>query len=516
MIVADRKLSDAVGDAHRKLSLRNSFAGQNIQNGVSALGSGKPDLQDRFGLLRNLAKVKRPAVEENHDNVRIHLIYGTEQLHLNFRKIQEGTARCFAGLKEMLAKRHDNKLGFPGCLDCGSLHFRQLFGRKCLIDRSGKSGEHNVISKNRTARSEACAGCIHAFFCGVLNGNGILGLAGKGPAGLQLPVLCIGADEGDFLRQIQRKKTVVLQKNEALRGSLSCKRPVLSAENHLFFLFRICVLIGILEQPEIVLQLQNTKYAFIDSGFVNFAVFHERFQISCVAAGHHVDVYAGLNGLQGSISLVYCVAVTDHFRDGGEVCDENPVKAEFLTKDLLHQPLISGCRNVIHGVEAGHDKLYTCIHGSLVGGKIVVAQCPLAELYRIVIAACLRSAVRGKMLDAGSDFAGGLHVIALEAFHDFSGKQAVEVRVLSGGFHNSAPPGVTHKIHHRRKGHMQTAGCGFFCGSSRALAGQSRIKGGTLGKRCREDGFQTMNDIQHEQHGNVVWLYGHCLVLNGF
>ena len=120
------------------------------------------------------------------------------------------------------------------------------------------------------------------------------------------------------------------------------------------------------------------------------------------------------------------------------------------------------------------------------------------------------------MLDAGSDFAGGLHVIALEAFHDFSGKQAVEVRVLSGGFHNSAPSGVPHKIHHRRKGHMQTAGGGFFCGSSRALAGQSRIKGGTLGKRCREDGFQTMNDIQHEQHGNVVWLYGHCLVLNGF
>ena len=119
------------------------------------------------------------------------------------------------------------------------------------------------------------------------------------------------------------------------------------------------------------------------------------------------------------------------------------------------------------------------------------------------------------MLDAGSYFAGGLHVIALEALHDFRGKQAVEVRILSGGFHNSAPSGVPHKIHHRCKGHMQAACCGFSCGSSRALAGQSRIKGGTLGKRSREDGFQSMNDIQHEQHGNVVWLYGHCLVLNG-
>ena len=290
---------------------------------------------------------------------------------------------------------------------------------------------------------------------------------------------------------------------------------MLSAENHLFFLFRICVLIGILEQPEIVLQLQNTKYAFIDCGFVDLAVFHERFQIPCIAAGHHVDVHAGLNGLQGSISLVYCVAVTDHFRDGGEVCDENPVKAEFPAKDLLHQPLISGCRNVIHGVEAGHDKLYTCIHGSLVGGKIVVAQCPLAELYGVVITARLCSAVCGKMLDAGSYFAGGLHVIALKAFHDFSGKKAVEVRVLSCGFHNSAPSGVPHKIHHGCKGHMQAACGGFSCGGSSALAGQRRIKGGTLGKGRRKNGFQSMNDIQHKQHGNVVRLHRHCLILNG-
>ena len=58
-------------------------------------------------------------------------------------------------------------------------------------------------------------------------------------------------------------------------------------------------------------------------------------------------------------------------------------------------------------------------------------------------------------------------------------------------------------------------GC-FFCGCRRALAGELRIKSGSLRQRRRENGLHAVNDIHHEQHRDVMRLFCHVVILQFF
>ncbi len=287
------------------------------------------------------------------------------------------------------------------------------------------------------------------------------------------------------------------------------------AQENVLFFGGVGILIRIFEKAEIVFELQDAEHRFVDACLINLAALHEVLQVPGIAAGHHIHINAGAGGLPGSITCILCIAVGDQLGNRREIRDQHTVKAELLPQDLLHKPFVSGGRNVIYRIEAAHHHAGTGVNGSAVGRKIVIPERPLAELYRVVFPAGLGAAISCKVLHAGRNFAGFLYVIALEPLYHGRCEQAVQVRILTGGFHNASPACIPHQIHHGCKGDVQAA-CGRLIGGSRgAFLGQLRIKGSTLCQRCRENGLQTVNDIHHEQQRNVVRLYGHGLVLDG-
>ena len=107
---------------------------------MSALGSRKPGNQNALCLLGELTKIQRSPVEEDNDDIGIDLSDGAEQIHLDVRKIEEGTAGGLSGLQEMLAEGHDDKVSILRCLDGSGLHFCKLFRRIGGNVRLGKTG----------------------------------------------------------------------------------------------------------------------------------------------------------------------------------------------------------------------------------------------------------------------------------------------------------------------------------------------------------------------------------------
>ena len=159
--------------------------------------------------------------------------------------------------------------------------------------------------------------------------------------------------------------------------------------------------------------------------------------------------------------------------------------------------------NAIDFVERGHGGKRARIEAGLVRLQIDFAQPLLRHIDRIVIEARLRSAVRGKMLDAGEHALGRLEVPTLKALHASSREQPAEQHVLAAAFNTAAPALIARDVDHWREGPVDTGARGFerrsFGGASRKI----RLEARNLGEGNGEDGPMSVDDVAGEDQRDL-------------
>ena len=189
----------------------------------------------------------------------------------------------------------------------------------------------------------------------------------------------------------------------------------------------------------------------------------------------------------------------DLFHDGGGVGDDESLESPGLAEEVVHEVGVHGGRNAFELIEGTHVTAGTGKGGLLVGTHVAVEDFLAAQVDRIVIPSCFRSAVQGVVLDAGEDLVFVEDVIiSLITMHIGLGHLATEVWILSGSFGNAAPAGIAGDIDHRAEHPVDAGRGGFLRGDAGGSFDQGRIPGCRQGQRNREYGFMAMDDVQTE------------------
>ena len=206
--------------------------------------------------------------------------------------------------------------------------------------------------------------------------------------------------------------------------------------------------------------------------------------------------------------------MVNNLLDCRPVGNQNSVKSHLVTQDAAHQFLVSGCRNTVYRVEGSHYHRCSCIDAGFVGQQIEVTEGMLGKLYRIVVSSCCRSTIACEMLHTGSNLVRLLQIVSLESAHHSGTEQTVQIRILTGRLHDTAPSCIADQVGHRCEGYVKAGNGCLFCSNCRTLFGQLRFKRCALSQRNRENGLEAVDDIQHEQHRDVMRVLLHKILLD--
>ena len=327
------------------------LSGQNIHNSASALGSREPYLENGFCFCTDLTQIERTAIEQNNNNIRVNGQHFSEQLHLDLRHIDHGTACRFTALQIMLAKRHDHEICLFCSLKCALLHDSKLlpavFFRRCL----GKSNQLHIISDHRASLIIRCAGRIEYLFRCFPDRHTVFAVTGKRPAALDFMIIGIRSDKGNFFRRIERQNAVVFQQNEGFLCRFFRQCAVLRAEIVLFFFLCIRIFIRIFKQSQLVFQFQNTQATLVDQAFFYFAILDHPAQVCRINGRHHINIHACLQRFFRCIGGIFRASVGNGFQNGCKVRNQHAVKSHLAAQDIAHQPFVGARRNAVDRVE---------------------------------------------------------------------------------------------------------------------------------------------------------------------
>ena len=235
-----------------------------------------------------------------------------------------------------------------------------------------------------------------------------------------------------------------------------------------------------------------------------------------IRSRHHINIHTGTKGIFCGFLPILTVAVGDGFFNGSKIRDQNAIKSKLSTENISHQMTVCGCRDSVNGVKGRHDHTSSGIDACLIPFQIKFLKGMAVHAYRVIIPACLCSAITCKVLDAGTDFSRRFHIRTLEAFHLGFHKTGTEIRILSERFHHSSPSGIPHQVCHGRKSHMETCSRRFFCRNLRTLFCKLRLKGSRLSQRSRKNGLHSMDHIHHKKKRDLVRLMLHIFFLDLF
>ncbi len=236
-----------------------------------------------------------------------------------------------------------------------------------------------------------------------------------------------------------------------------------------------------------------------------------------IDARHHIDIHSGLGSPDCRLFPVRAVTVIDDLLDCRPVGDQDAAESHLFPQDVPHQPLVPRSRNPVDGIKGCHHKSCACVDSRLVRRQIEFLQRMPGQFHRIIIPACGRCAVTGKMLHTRRDPVRLPQIVALVsliAFHHGFGKEAVQIRILARRLHHPSPPGIPYQIHHRREGHMQAANRRFLRRHLCASLRKFRLESRPLPKRNRIDGLKAVDHIQHEKKRNLMGMLLHKILLD--
>ena len=361
--------------------------------------------------------------------------------------------------------------------------------------------------------AHVCRICLR--FYGLFQICHILCISDKGPGAHQVSAVDIRSDPGNFFLLAKRQDFLfVFQQYKRFSCGFSCQGAVLFAENDLFFFRLVCVFIRVFKQSQFVFQFQDTHAGLIDQILGNLALSYKAAEVLAVNTCHHIDIDACLGGADSCLLTVCAVAVVNNLLDCRPVGNQNSVKSHLVTQDAAHQFLVSGCRNTVYRVEGSHYHRCSCIDAGFVGRQIEVTEGMLGKLYRIVVSSCCRSTIACEMLHTGSNFVRLLQIVSLESAYHSGTEQTVQIRILTGRLHDTAPSCIADQVGHRCEGYVKAGNGCLFCSNCRTLFGQLRFKRCALSQRNRENGLEAVDDIQHEQHRDVMRVLLHKILLD--
>ncbi len=277
--------------------------------------------------------------------------------------------------------------------------------------------------------------------------------------------------------------------------------------------------VGIVEQPEPLLELEHAAHGGIDHICRNEAARERLGQTPAVGIAHHVDIDAGEERRRGRLGEIAGDAVAQKFRDRIVVADDHAVEANLPAQPVAEQRNMDSHRDAGHIVESRHDRGTARGHRRREGRQIDFMQKPFGDIRRGVFAPGEGGAISAEMLGRGGDGAGagqplgqaGPLKTAHLGFREFRANPRVFARPLG----DPPPARVARDIEHRREGHIDAVGgC-----LDRRLAGaafpQRGVERSRLGERDREDGFVPMQGIEADQKRDAEPCLFHRDFLNG-
>ena len=282
---------------------------------------------------------------------------------------------------------------------------------------------------------------------------------------------------------------------------------MLRAEEEGLRLLLVGSVVGVVEEPQPVFQLQHPGHSLVDLGFGECPFLHQLLQVVQVGAGAHLNVAAVLECQFCRLLFVFCDTVHQQLPQGVVVADDHALVIPLVLQNLFHQPGVGHGGNAVHGVEGGHQQRCAGIDAGLVGGQEVFPQLPLRALHQVVVPPRLHAAVARIVLDAGGQVVIFLQILPLEALHLSRPQVPGQHGVFAAGLHHPSPPGVPAVVHHGGEGDLHAAGSCLPGGHLGTLLRQCRVKGAAQPQGDGEDGAVAVDHIHHKKHGNFVGVF---------
>ena len=214
--------------------------------------------------------------------------------------------------------------------------------------------------------------------------------------------------------------------------------------------------VGILEQAQAELQLENSAHGAIHQRHGDTALFHaldQRPHVSRLVGDIQID-----SGFQTQLSGFLLGGHDVLVNHGGEAAAfalDDALETDLLPQNVVH-PLHRGVRrHVFHFRITGHHAQAPGFgDGADPGRHEILAQATLRHLDRTALKAARRFALRGKIGQHRDDLVGRGNVGTLRGAHDGLAEAHVEVRVFGVGFLVASHARIAIHFHHQRGKHV--------------------------------------------------------------
>ena len=203
--------------------------------------------------------------------------------------------------------------------------------------------------------------------------------------------------------------------------------------------------------------------------------------------------------------------MNDSLVDGTIVGDYKTIIFPFIAQKVGEQPLVASGGNTINDIKRRHKRTGTSLGGSLVRSEILVVHPHSAHIHRIVIATCLCSSIKGKMLNACHHIL--LAVVALESPHHSLSNATAQERVFACSLCHTSPTGIDGNVNHRTIHPIDTLCSGFLGGNAGTVFDSLDVPRTSLCKRNGKYRLIAMDNILPYEQWNTqpTLLYGNAL-----
>ena len=294
------------------------------------------------------------------------------------------------------------------------------------------------------------------------------------------------------------RSAVVLEEHDRLAGHVAGEGAVGVGEER----GRLAGLVGVaervVEEARAALDAEHASDGLVDDRQRERAALDERGQGSGIDPVDHAHVDAGHEGAAAGLGAVGRDPVPHQLADGRVVGDDEPVEAPLVAEDVGKEPLAARRRDAADLVERRHQRLRAGGDGGLERREDGLAERPLGDLGRVVVAAALGEPVAREVLGRRHERRLGRERAErgpLEAADAGLGEAAPQKRVLARALDDPPPPPVAGDVDHRRERPVDPGRGRLAGGDPGGLFGRVEVPRRRLGERDREDGPEPVDHV---------------------
>ena len=306
----------------------------------------------------------------------------------------------------------------------------------------------------------------------------------------------------NLLHILEWEYAIVLEQHHRVSCNLASILHILGTIHHLLLVLT-AIFVWIVEQAEAILHSQHLAAELINGLLRHLTLLNEFLAISDVVAINHIHIEVSVHSLTSSILAISRCAVFNLLVYSVIVRNNKTIKAQLLTQEGVHQPLITRCRDAHKVIERRHHSHCTRLNSGLIWREVVVAEHHLRHIYSVVVTTRLRCAISSKVLHASCDGLIRREVITLVAAHDSSSNLCTEVRILTCTLRHTTPTRVCRYVAHRRKCPVDTQRTSLLSCNASSVLDSLEIPATRCSEILRELNTATVDNIKTEDKRNT-------------